>query len=316
MTPMRPWSRRGAAILLMLGPVGLLPAASPRYSAMIHSTPLVMQGPWAVVQVRLNGDPQPYRFIVDSAAGASVVDERLARQLAARTTPTTGSIQGASGSETAFQSITLKRLHVAGIGITALSVAVTDMARFGEKEGQHYDGILGADVLGRYTYVFDVPAGRLTFIDRDRPDPRYWSRCMDNPLLSRPGGANGFLAVPVALAPGKAALGIVDTGAKTTVLNWPAAHLKGLSAGGPGVATGTPLSGFDPHSATPSYSARINGASIGKAALPDFDARLSDLAVFDGFGLKTNPGVIVGVNVWRRLPFAAARGAKTICLQT
>jgi hypothetical protein len=256
-----------------------------------------MRGDWAVVEVRLGADRHPYRFIVDTAAGATVIDQALAPRFS----------EAASG---------LRLLKIAGLSFRNLDVVVTDMAQFSAKSDQHYDGILGNDVLSHYSYVFDVPNGRLSLIDADRPDPRRWGRCIDNPLLARPDGANGFLSVPVSLHGSAHALGIVDTGAGATILNWPAASASGLSKNGNGVSVAKGLVGFDPRASTASYKTTIADAAIGSKALPAFTARLSDLAVFEGFGLKDKPGMIVGANIWRTVPFAAARGAKAFCGST
>lgn len=115
---------------------------------------------------------------------------------------------------------------------------------------------------------------------------------------------------------GAHALGIVDTGAGATILNWPAATASGFSKNGIGVTAAKGVVGFDPRASTASYKATIADAAIGSKTLPAFTARLSDLAVFEGFGLKDKPGMIVGANIWRTVPFAAARGAKAFCGST
>ena len=176
-----------------------------------HGTALKMQGDWAAVEVRLGGERHPYRFIVDTGAGATVIDQALASRFTVNSSGSSN-VQGASGDQASFQNAKLGRLNVAGLSFRDLEVVVTDTRQFGGKSDQHYDGILGSDVLSRYSYVFDVPGRRLILIDADRPDPRRWSQCIDNPLLSRPEGANGFLAVPVSLHGGVRAVCIVDTG--------------------------------------------------------------------------------------------------------
>lgn len=59
------------ASLVMAQPLAARPGSH-------HGTALKMQGDWAVVEVRLGGERDPYRFIVDSAAGATVIDQALA----------------------------------------------------------------------------------------------------------------------------------------------------------------------------------------------------------------------------------------------
>ena len=80
-----------------------------------------------------------------------------------------------------------------------------------------------------------------------------------------------------------------------------------------GVSAAKGVVGFDPKASTASYKAQIVDTAIGSKPLAPFNARLSDLTVFEGFGLKDKPGLIVGANIWRTTPFAAARGAKAFC---
>jgi predicted aspartyl protease len=278
-----------------------------------HITALRMYGKWGVVEVKLGDNRRSYRFIVDTGAGSTVIDQALAHSFTVAASSGASNIQGASGSEDSFRSAKLRRLQVAGLSYLDLPVVLTDMRQFTGKSGQRYDGILGSDVLSRYSYVFDVPRRHLTLIEADRPDPRRWSKCIANPLMSRPNGANGFLAVPVSLHGGIRAVGIVDTGAAMTVLNWPAASATGLSKNGLGVSAAKGVVGFNPNASTASYRARINGATIASKSIPPFDARLSDLSVFESFGLKDTPGIIIGANIWRDTPFAATRGVKAFC---
>lgn len=303
--------RHGArAVLLVASLIMTQPLAARPGSH--HGTALKMQGDWAVVEVRLGGERHPYRFIVDSAAGATVIDQALASRFTANSLGSSN-VQGASGAQASFQNAKLGQLNVAGLSFRELEVVVTDMRQFSGNSDQHYDGILGSDVLSRYSYVFNVPGRRLTLIDADRPNPRRWTQCIDNPLLSRPDGANGFLAVPVSLHGGVRAVGIVDTGAATSILNWPAASASGLSKDSTGVSAAKGVVGFAPKASTASYKAQIMNATIGSTPLAPFNARLSDLSVFEGFGLKEKPGMIVGANIWRTTPFAAARGVKAFC---
>jgi hypothetical protein len=304
-------SRPSAKALIMTTLLACSPPLAAR-PVRQHSTALIMRGDWAVLEVRLGDGRHPYRFIVDSAAGATVIDQALAPGFADAASGSSD-VQGASGGQASFKNARLRRLKIAGLSFRNLEVVITDMKQFSDKSGQHYDGILGNDILSRYSYVFDVPGRHLTLIDADRPDPRRWGQCIDNPLLARPEGANGFLAVPVSLHGSAHAVGIVDTGAGTTILNWPAASASGLSKDGRGVTAAKGVVGFDPTASTASYKATIADAVIGSKLLPSFTARLSDLAVFEGFGLKNKPGMIVGANIWRTVPFAAARGVKAFC---
>ncbi len=295
-------------------PAAVLTSGAAARSTRSDRTPLVMQGDYPVVTVYLGQRAEPHRFIVDTAAGATVLDRPLAARFAGGRPRADRNVQGASGGATAYGGARLDRLRVAGRTITGLAIVTTDMARFGNGN-QRYDGILGNDVLSRYAYIFDVPGGGLTLLDRDRPDATRWNQCLLNPLAGRPGAPRGFVLVPIDLRAGSTALGIVDTGAAATVLNWAAADAAGLRRGGEGVTPDRPVAGFDPKAGTASSRAVIRGAAINGVALPPAGVRLSDLPVFEPFGLKDKPGLILGVNVLRAVPFAVTRNAGAFCQQ-
>jgi predicted aspartyl protease len=88
-----------------------------------------MQGDWAVVEVRLGGERHPYRFIVDSGAGATVIDQALASRFTANSSGSSN-VQGASGDQASFQNAKLGQLNVAGLSFRNLEVVVTDMRQF------------------------------------------------------------------------------------------------------------------------------------------------------------------------------------------
>jgi predicted aspartyl protease len=273
-----------------------------------------MDGNWAVVQVMLGQNQRPYTFIVDTGAGATVIDTKLAaRVLQPGSLKGSADIQGASGAGTDAGHGTLSELTLAGMRFHDLDVVVTDMSRFGAKENKHYDGILGNDILRRNAYIFDVPAGQLTLVTEAHLDRHRWSQCQPNPLAQRPDGADGFVATSIKLPSGANVMAIIDTGAASTVLNWPAANAAGLSKDGAGVTADKGVVGFDPKAATAAYHGTIGGANVGGISLAPFPARLSDLPVFVGFGLKDRPGAILGINVLSNVPFAVSRQAADFC---
>jgi predicted aspartyl protease len=272
-----------------------------------------MLGEWAVVEVHLGHDQRPYRFIVDTAAGATVIDRRLAAHLDLKGRSGNTTVHGASDAGASYGQGKLDRIEVASRSVGPLDIVVTDMASFGIKTGSHYDGILGNDVLRRFTYVFDVPHGRLSLVDAKTPDRTAWRNCSPNPYAGRTGGEGGFVATKVSLLGGAAATAIVDTGAVRTVMNWPAAHAQGLAVGSPDVSVGRKVIGLDPKSGTISYEAAIRGASINQTLIPAMHMRISDLPVFAGFDLAARSGLILGLDVTRTLPFAVGKNVSELC---
>ena len=278
-----------------------------------HSVELLQQGSWPTVEVRLGSRTAPYQFIVDTAAGATVVDQAIGDDVVRQSDGETSKVQGASGSPAPFQKGTLTKITFAGLTFRNTDVLITDMSRFGNDDHEHYDGILGHDILGKFSYIFDLPHHRLTLMESEGPDPRAW-RCINNPLSNRPGGDNGFLSVPVTLLSRAGALGIVDTGAATTILNKPAASAKGITRDGKNVTASNGVRGFDATARTDSFAATLDGVGIVGTLVAPFHAKVSALEVFRGFGLEDTPGLILGANVWRDLPFAASRHAQAFCL--
>ena len=70
-----------------------------------------------------------------------------------------------------------------------------------------------------------------------------------------------------------------------------------MSKDSAGVSAAKGVVGFDSKASTASYKAQILDAANGSKQLAPFNARLSDLSVFEGFGLKDKPGMIVGANI-------------------
>ncbi len=293
--------------------LAILPVGARGGAADLHSTPIAMLGKWAVVEVRLNGDPAPHTFIVDTAAGASVVDAGLAKQLGLGAEgQATSNIQGASGDAAQAGVGVLDKLDVAGISIAGVDVVITDMQKFGQG-AFHYDGILGNDVLRRYAVTIDVPRGTMTLADADLPSGR-WTACRGQRARRRSADSQaGFAAVAVNLPARSTAVAIVDSGAASTVLNWPAAQGAGISEGGAGVTSAKALTGFNAGGA-PSFNATVKGLSVAGVPLAPFEARISDLEVLKGFDLENRPAIILGINVLRLRPFGIGRGAAQFCI--
>lgn len=275
-----------------------------------HEAAISVVGSWAVVEVSLNDDPTPRIFIVDTAAGSTVVDRDLADHLHLAPAPGGASqVTGASGAAT-FEAAILGKLTVGGISASDLEIVTTDMGRFGKGEF-HYDGIIGNDVLRRYAVTMDIGRQRMTLVEAEDPEG-IWSFCQANAL--GPERAPGFAAANIGLSSRAAAVAIIDSGAARTVLNWPAAQGIGLSKEGPTATNGGELRGFNSVNSTASSVATISGLQFGAISFSPVEGRVSDLAVFKGFGLEHRPGIILGIDVLRQRPFGIGRNASKFCI--
>jgi predicted aspartyl protease len=286
--------------------VGTQKALFSRYSA-----PLVMQGRWPVVQIFLNDNPRPFAFIVDTAAGSSVLDGQLAAQLMLNPTENRKTVQGASGAGTETSQVELATLTLAGARITKTKMLVTDMGAF-DPQTRQYQGILGNDILGRYSYSFDVAAGHLTFSNQENLDPEIWTRCVANAFgPDRAPELTNFTAVSFQ-AGGVVAVGVLDTGAAGTVLNpLIGDHVRGVVSN----VQPSNVAGFDPNAKTAAYRMNIQQLSLGGVELTDTSVRVSDLPVFASIGLAQKSAAIVGIDILRRVPFSVTRGSSKICFR-
>ncbi|MGE3191485.1 MAG: aspartyl protease family protein, partial [Vicinamibacterales bacterium] len=79
--------------------VGLAAATAGRRPDDTHQIPLRMAGPFAVVRAQVAGHDAPLRLIVDTAAGATVLDRALAARLdLVDAAPGAAHVSGAGGA--------------------------------------------------------------------------------------------------------------------------------------------------------------------------------------------------------------------------
>ncbi len=311
------FTRRSTLRLLALPAIalGLIPGlARAQTPEAQHSTEIMMFGQWAVVEVLLNDDPTRRTFIVDTAAGISVIDTAIAAKLGlTQAGEGTREIEGAAGGAVPSGTAALRSLAVAGIPVDGLDVVISDMRRFGTEDFR-YDGILGNDALRRYAVTIDLPGRTMTLAETDSP-AGFWTNCQANALsAARPAFQAGFVGVALGLPDGSNAPAIVDSGAARTVLNWHAASTVGLSKNDARVVAAPVTDGFNGPDDMSYTSDLIGGFSIAGVPLPPFKGRISDLDVFRTFGLDSQAAIILGIDLLKLRPFGIARGAAQFCI--
>jgi len=281
-------------------------------SEISQSTPLHIEGGWAVVTVHLNKQPKPLRFIVDTAAGKTIISNKIAEALGL--IPIGKDIvKGAVGAGD-FQMAIVKFLELGQISRTEFPVVLTDMEMF-TIDDVHYDGILGNDILRDYSYIFDVPANQLVLIDTDQLDTKTWNTCLPNG-----GGSNvedelqGFAQVNLKLGKNTTIRAIIDTGAGRNIINWAAARALNLSEKSTELNVSKTLNGINKNVEAKSFETMINNLTFSKWDIPKFKTSISDLPVFEGFGLSNQPAAILGIEVLKMRPIGITRNAQSICL--
>lgn len=114
-------------------------------------------GALLLVPVRVNG--RDARFLLDTGAGATVLDASLAEELGLEGR---GLVQarGAAGSDAAaFVSVEL--LELPGVELRGQTVVTLDLAPVASVIGRAVDGVLGYDFLSRFAVRLDYPAARI-----------------------------------------------------------------------------------------------------------------------------------------------------------
>jgi hypothetical protein len=113
---------------------------------------------------------RPGRFLLDTGAGATVLDAAFAESLGLEPR---GAMEarGAGGSQTA-RFVDVERFHLPGIEISGQTVVTVPLDEVGEALGTPVDGILGYDFLSRFAVEIDYPAKRIALFRSGSYSPR------------------------------------------------------------------------------------------------------------------------------------------------
>jgi predicted aspartyl protease len=247
-----------------------------------------------MTQVRLNG-AGPFDFVVDTCASDSSLVAGMAERLRLHAVGgAQAQVHGASGIGTAAL-FRLDRIVVDGRTRGPLT-----MPGFRAQPGAPplWAGVIGVDVLSAYVADFDVPRGRFRLLDpaTDLAAAGAWARL---PFLAN---RAGFPVLQGSLD-GQPMHILFDTGARRTLINWPAARLLGLVPGGSGLAAAEPVGG-----ATVQRIAAVKHAfgtiAIGGLSIPAGEIVIADLPVFGPLGWVDQPAMILGMDRMGALHFA------------
>jgi hypothetical protein len=176
----------------------------------------------------------PFPFVLDSGAGQSTVDARLAGRLHLRARGPVTEFQGV-GCTGKGRTVGVASWSIAGIGLVPQELSAATLPQMGGR-GEPV-GLLGSDVLSRFGAVrLDFQRGALVFGGPEGPPPTPGSAVV-GPVGSPPpdvltdGGAGTTvpvtvdtdpgdvsLAVPVRFVPGARRSFIVDTGSSQSVV--------------------------------------------------------------------------------------------------
>lgn len=129
---------------------------------------------WLKVWVDSKG---PYRFLLDSGAGATCIDSSLASELGLRVAGVVEG-KGAGGSQT-VSFCEVPSLKLKGVEFLDQTIAVISLSRLYATLGRQIDGILGYDFLSRFVSRIGYGDRSLSLYDPESYDYPKWMRLID-----------------------------------------------------------------------------------------------------------------------------------------
>ncbi len=289
--------------------------ASPATVEPAHTLPLWMHNGHPSVAVRLGDNVQPLRFVVDSAAGATVVDSSTATRLGLVDPDSSGTV--ATGATAA--SAQLRRTHSTRWTLGTLSFEAsamqTDLSALGANAGMRLDGILGNDITRRWDTRWSIPRQQLQLWTPGTLPAQ--GACQANSLPGRGPALRGFAFIQMQLgANGSMATAVVDTGAAQTILNRAAASALGLKTDGSDVRVRERNGGTRGLGGTAqaTWLTELPALASDDWRHGPLEVRISELPVFKVLGLAGTPALILGADALSGSQVDVFAGAGKVCL--
>lgn len=155
---------RAATIAVVTGLALLSPAAAqPKPpTAVVSTAPLTMIGPLPMVEVRLNGS-RPLLFILDTGMPTTIVDAGIAAELGLKIKdPNEVKVPGGVLQIGATPDV---KVAIAGRSVDGLTLQAAPIRDLGAVIGRPLAGVLGHDVLERFTVKVDYAKGQVSLWD-------------------------------------------------------------------------------------------------------------------------------------------------------
>jgi len=299
--------------LLLTAPLAAT-SSDPASDVAPHRIDMQLVGHHPRVEVRIEGIDRPLSFVVDTAAGATVIDAALAEEIGLFEAQSRQvQVQGAGGNAGAARVTALRDLAAGSFRWKAQMLAM-DLSNIARDGAPPVDGILGNDLMSRFDLRFDLPAGHLLLA---QPGSLPRPGCLDNALPQRGPALQRFAFLEARMQDGpyrSPVMAVVDTGAAQTVLNVPAARALGVAgndarlrlreAGTQGLAG----------QVAETWLYTLPSLDIGDWQLPAMEVRISALPVFSRLGLDAQPALILGIDALRETRVDVLANAAAVCL--
>ncbi len=186
--------------------------------------PFQLVGNRPIITIRINGNKEPLRFVLDTGSGISVVSEKTAKRLKIKPITKGGFARGIGG-DGKFEIVygLLREVEVGDVSMRQVPVYIR---RF-HSDTHEVDGYIGLALISKFLTTIDY--GNLTFsLTRKADDAKVFSQSVDLSLPLRL-TSSGFLSGEVLLQGVETPLNfIVDTGASVSVISDDVAKADGI----------------------------------------------------------------------------------------
>jgi tetratricopeptide (TPR) repeat protein len=183
------------------------------------SIPFELVGNRPIVKLRINDNPEPLRFVLDTGSGISVLSEEASTRLNVKAVARGGYARGIGG-DGRFPIVygLVKKLRMGDVSVKNVPVYIRKFHSDGQISGTPVDGYIGLALISKFLTTIDY--GNRTFsLTRKESDRQDF---IDSDAVSQPLRltSSGFLSGQVEIQGVDSKLNfIVDTGASVSVIS-------------------------------------------------------------------------------------------------
>ncbi|MDO9222324.1 MAG: aspartyl protease family protein [Caulobacter sp.] len=233
------------------------------------------------------GDQGPFHFVVDTGADRTVLSSEVAEQLqlpAGRDVM----VQGITGSELT-PTVQAPMINLGKVSLRSLDLPVLPRGRLG------VDGLLGVDALQQRRLVMDFAERRLEILPTS---PVFYPNRVRKDALVSARDRFGRLVVIDARSDSTPVSALIDSGAGMSICNRAMAVAVRNRGGWRGSGGTVPIYGVTSHAATGELRV-LDNLQLGGLRFGDVQVVISDLDLFEQWGMADRPAILLGVNVLR-----------------
>jgi hypothetical protein len=218
----------------------------PRSGASAASIPFELHDHVVVVEGKINGHPEDFRFVVDTG-GRTFLDPDVVTRLGLKR----------RGPMAKMETLELSGLRIDGV----FALLLFDFGRFERGMGLHLDGMIGSDLLERFHVTLDYEAKRLTLAS-ERPRTATEAKGYRLPFTNHP--VNNAPIVPFTIDGEVEVRAMIDTGQPYPIV-FPIAQLEKIAAAGdrPPIRSKGPVWKWPNTSSDVNHLGRIGDGRIG-----------------------------------------------------